>query len=58
MIEMKITKAEFELFENLKLQGTADMLLVGGIVTLTGLPEEKVIYIQANYEELRNRYYA
>jgi hypothetical protein len=57
MTSITITKAEFELFEDLKLQGTTDMLLVGGIVTLTGLPEEKVIYIQANYEELRNRFY-
>lgn len=53
---MKITKDEFERYEEVRLGGTTNMFLIKNVVALSGLTREEVIYIMRNYEELYKKF--
>jgi len=53
---MEITKNEFERYEEIRVEGTTNMCLVGNVVALSGLSREQVLFIMKNYEELRNKF--
>ena len=56
MVEIKITKAQFNRYEGCRLSGATNMFDLRNVKMLTGLNEEQIIYIMENYNELEEKY--
>lgn len=53
---MKITKQEFEAYENIRVSGVTNMWNVDLVKDLSGLSEEKIMEIMKKYDELNKEY--
>ncbi len=53
---MKITKGEFESYNELRKEGLFNMFNVKAVCNYTGLEREQVFYIMKNYEKLENKF--
>lgn len=53
---MKISKEDFEAYEEVRNSGRINMLDVGVVSTLSGLDTYKIKYIIHNYDELMKQY--
>ena len=56
VIEMKITKDDFESYEAVRSSGVTNMFAVGLVSELSGLSKEKIREIMKNYNELMKKY--
>jgi len=54
--EIKITKAEMEAYEYCRKGGITNMFNIRKVEELTGLDEDKIIYIMKHYSELMKKY--
>lgn len=53
---MKITKQEFQAYEEVRANGVANMLDVDFVSRLSGLPRERIFEIIRRYSELNEKY--
>lgn len=53
---MKITKQEFQAYEDVRASGGTNMLDVGFVSRLSGLSREKIFEIIRRYNELNEKY--
>lgn len=56
MNKIKITKDDFERYEDCRQTGITNMFLISNVMAVTGLDKEKIIYIMNNYSELRKKF--
>lgn len=52
----KITKDEFQAYENVRASGVTNMFAVGTVCELSGLEKDKVMAIMSQYTELNKLY--
>ena len=55
-METKITKQEFGRYEEVRVGGRTNMMMVGNVMALSGLSKETVMAIMADYSELTDMY--
>lgn len=53
---MKITKEEFDDYENVRTSGVTNMFNVKLVCELSGLEREEVFFIMENYSKLKDEY--
>lgn len=53
---MKITKEQFEAYENVRQSGLTNMFDVRNVIKLSGLTKEEIIIIMKQYSELKEKY--
>ena len=53
---MKITKAMFIAYENVRLSGVTNMFVVKDVSVLSGLERAEIIEIMRNYDVLEQQY--
>ena len=53
---MKITKEDFESFENVRKSGAIDVFSIKGVSELTGLERNKIFEILKFYDDLKQEY--
>jgi len=56
MEKIKVTKEEFQRYENLRKSGVTNMWDIDFVMSVTWLSKEKVLYIMKNYKELSKLY--
>ena len=54
--EIKITKEEMEAYEKCRQSGITNMFDIKKVKKLTGLDEDKIMYIMKHYSELIEKY--
>jgi len=54
--KIKITKEEMEAYENCRQSGITNMFDIKKVKKLTGLDEDKIMYIMKHYSELMKKY--
>ena len=52
----KITKEQFEAYVDVQMSGVTNMFNVKLVGELSGLDKEEIMYIMANYGELKDKY--
>ena len=52
----KISKDDFELFEEVRTTGIVNMSIVKNVATMSGLSKDKVLNIMNNYEHYREKF--
>lgn len=53
---MKITKEQFEVYNQVKESGTTNMFAVNTVSVLSGLKKDEVFEIMKTYKELNKKY--
>lgn len=53
---MEITQDQFQAYEDLRGEGSINMVMINSVADLTDLTPEQVMYIQKNYSELKKKY--
>jgi len=53
---MKITKHEYERYEECRKSGITNMFMVSNVQAVTGLERDKILYIMKNYEDLQKKF--
>lgn len=53
---MKVTKEEFQTYEDCRMSGVTNMFAVDVVSSITGLKKEKILYIMKNYTQLFEEY--
>jgi len=53
---MEITKSDCEAYERVRTSGVTNMWDVKLVSELSGLSEEKILYIMRHYDELNKKY--
>lgn len=53
---LEIEKDDFELFEDVRLEGVVNMSVIENVACMSGLSKEKVSKITNNYEYYKNKF--
>jgi UDP-N-acetylmuramoylalanine-D-glutamate ligase len=53
---VKITKEQFERYEEVRKNGRTNMLMITNVMDLSGLSKEEVLEIMNNYSKLKRRF--
>ena len=53
---MKITKEEFESYEDVRVSGVTNMFAINTVCDLSGLVKEKIMDIMDNYSEYKEKF--
>ena len=51
-----ITKQDFEAYEDCRSSGATNMMALGNVMHITGLPKPKILEIMHNYSDLKKEY--